>query len=304
MLILKQAWGRLKTRNPQTFGEKLRYKIARDRRGFLARTADKVAVRDYVASKVGEEILPLSYGNVSNAEELLKLDLPRNYVVKASHGSGGVVLVWEGADREAPAPLPRSGWGRVAVHPDHVRIQDLIPTCQEWLCQAYGDPLGEWFYAEIPPRIFVEELLVDQQGNLPPDYKLMVFHGICQWVQVDSSRFSEHRRDLFLPDWTHLPVDFKHPRADLPPGAPPNLARMLELAGRLGEDTDFVRVDFYDLGDRIVLGELTHTPEAGGIVTNPPEFDEFLGQWWNPPRRYEDLPDSQAPPLTLANPKR
>jgi len=299
VLILKQAWGRFKTRNPQTFGEKLRYKIARDRRKFLTTTSDKASVRDYVESKVGKEVLTETYGIVSDAEDLSKLDLPRNYVVKASHGSGGVVLVWEGADPETPAPSTEPGWETAVLHPDAVTVEDLIPACKQWLSQTYGDSLHEWFYQDIVPRIVVEEVLFDQRGDLPVDYKFFVFHGRCQWVQVFTSRFIDEgqgaflhvpakRSDIFLPDWKHLPVDFCYPRADTPPEAPPNLDRMLQLAGRLGEDTDFVRVDLYDLGDRIVFGELTSTPKAGGIVTQPSEFDSYLGQWWNPPPRYDD----------------
>jgi hypothetical protein len=144
----------------------------------------------------------------------------------------------------------------------------------------------EWFYKEIPPRIIVEELLQNENGGLPNDYKFFVFHGITRWTQVDSSRFFGHSRDVFTPRWNPLPVVFNHPRAATPPPPPRNLDRMFQIANELGAETDFVRVDLYDCGDRVVFGELTNCPEGGGIEMRPAEFDLYLGQWWNPPPHY------------------
>jgi hypothetical protein len=51
-------------------------------------------------------------------------------------------------------------------------------------------------------------------------------------------------------------------------------------------ETDFVRVDLYCIGTRIIFGELTNYPEAGGGGFNPAGFDRVLGHWWTPPKRY------------------
>ena len=52
---------------------------------------------------------------------------------------------------------------------------------------------------------------------------------------------------------------------------------MLGIAEVLGEDTDFVRVDLYDLGGRIVFGELTSYPYGGVDEFRPASFDRVLG---------------------------
>jgi teichuronopeptide biosynthesis TupA-like protein len=71
-------------------------------------------------------------------------------------------------------------------------------------------------------------------------------------VQVDFDRFAEHKRNLYSPDWTRVPSSLLHPTGgDVPKSA--NLAEMLDIASRLGEEFDFVRVDLYALGQRIVL---------------------------------------------------
>jgi len=78
------------------------------------------------------------------------------------------------------------------------------------------------------------------------------------------------------------------------PGTPAERAgietgdRIVEVAEALGQETDFVRVDLYETGDRVVFGELTNYP-SGGEKNNftPPSYDDELGRLWTVPRRYE-----------------
>lgn len=55
---------------------------------------------------------------------------------------------------------------------------------------------------------------------------------------------------------------------------------MISIAEQLAGDIDFVRVDLYDAGERIVFGELTNYPWGGIPIWNP-AFDEWLGSWWH-----------------------
>ncbi|CAM3752254.1 hypothetical protein NOZE110980_13855 [Nocardioides zeicaulis] len=61
---------------------------------------------------------------------------------------------------------------------------------------------------------------------------------------------------------------------------------MLALAERLGQGTDFVRVDLYAVDGRIVFGELSSFPAGGDSPFEPASFDEVFGSHWTPPRRY------------------
>ena len=47
------------------------------------------------------------------------------------------------------------------------------------------------------------------------------------------------------------------------PSKPTNFQLMLEYAEILAEDFEFVRVDLYDVNDRIYFGELTFSPNGG-----------------------------------------
>jgi hypothetical protein len=44
-----------------------------------------------------------------------------------------------------------------------------------------------------------------------------------------------------------------------------------------------VRVDLYAIGERIVVGELTHYPTGGNKSFDPPEWDAKLGALWPEP---------------------
>jgi hypothetical protein len=67
---------------------------------------------------------------------------------------------------------------------------------------------------------------------------------------------------------------------------PRHLDRMLKAAAALGAPTDFVRVDLYECGDRVIFGELTNYPGAGRERFLDPTLDARLGQWWHVPKRY------------------
>src|SRR5262249_24736113 len=118
---------------PVTFTEKMRYKLARDRRPLLTTFADKVGVRDYVESKVGGHVLKELFLVTDNPRSLPKEDLPREFALKASHGSGGCVIVGEHVPSSEELPQPPVGWARLQVHPDNVDWRILRRLCGEWL---------------------------------------------------------------------------------------------------------------------------------------------------------------------------
>ena len=55
---------------------------------------------------------------------------------------------------------------------------------------------------------------------------------------------------------------------------------MRAIAERLSSEFAFVRVDLYSLGERIVVGEMTHYPTGGNKSFEPPDWDDSLGALW------------------------
>ena len=276
-----------RTRNPRTFREKVRYKMLRDRRALVVTFADKAAVRDYVAEVVGQQYLPNAYAIVDDPAALYDVSLPDSYVVKPTHGSGAAIVVSERAPLESRLPAKSGSWVYRHVAAEFAPRADVVRIAGEWVAQLYGQgPNREWVYGRIPRRIIVEEMLATSDGSIPDDYKFFVFHGKCEFVQVDSGRFGRRTQDFFLPDWEHLPLSAGPPWANPAPAQPVCLAEMIALAERLGAGTDFVRVDLYDVDGRIVFGELTSFPAGGDSPFDPESFNEVFGRPWTVPRRY------------------
>lgn len=276
-----------RTRNPHTFREKVRYKMLRDHRDLVVTFADKAAVRDYVAEAIGRQYLPHAYAIVDDPTALYDVSLPDSYVVKPTHGSGAAIVVSDRAPLEARLPPEPWGWVYTHVAAEFAPRADVVRIARGWVAQLYGQgPNREWVYGRIPRRIIVEEMLATADGSIPDDYKFFVFHGKCAFVQVDSGRFGRRTQDFFRADWQHLPLRAGPPWADPEPVKPDCLREMIDVAERLGADTDFVRVDLYDVDGRVVFGELTSFPAGGDSPFDPESFNEEFGRPWTVPRRY------------------
>ncbi|WP_291042544.1 ATP-grasp fold amidoligase family protein [Herbiconiux sp.] len=276
-----------RTRNPQTFTEKVRYKMLRDHRPLLVTFADKAAVREHVAERIGSAYLPQAFAVLDDPAELLRLELPERYVVKPTHGSGAAIVVSPEAPADAELPPARWSWVYRHVRPEAARRELLVGIAEHWATQLYGQgPNREWAYGRVPPKVIVEEMLEGEGGGIPDDFKFFVFHGRCHHIQVDAGRFEGRTQDFHRPDWEHLPLSGGPPWIDPPRPRPDRLDEMIAVAERLGEGTDFVRVDLYLLPDRIVFGELTSYPAGGDSPFEPASFDAEFGRPWTVPRRY------------------
>ena len=244
---------------PSTFNEKVLFRKIFDRRPILTQFHDKLRVRDYVAERLGDGVLPKLLVATERPETIPFDVLPDKFVVKPSHASGLVTIVTDrrGIDREA-----------------------IIAECRAWLRTDYYRQTRERVYRDIPRRIMVEAFIDDGTGGAPNDYKFFVFDGKVRLIQVDAGRFAEHRRSFFDTDWRRL--DFTllyHPIAgDVP--RPPHLAQMVAAAERLGQGIDFIRVDLYDTEPRFYFGEITTCPGSGLERFHPVEYDRHVGAFW------------------------
>lgn len=281
-------WWRLwRTRSPETFNEKVRYKMLRDHRPLLVTFADKAAVREYIADAVGDRYLPTAYAILDDPADLVGLELPESFVMKPTHGSGAVVVVSPRAPADARLPDPGGTWMYSHVRPAAADGSHLARVGAEWLEQLYGQgPNNEWAYGPVPRRLIVEELLAGPDGAIPDDYKLFVFGRRVAYISVDTGRFGGRTQDFYRRDWEHLPLSGGPPWAATPQPPPERLDEMIALAERLSAETDFLRVDLYLLADRIVVGELTSYPAGGHSPFIPESFNAEFGAHWTVPMRY------------------
>ena len=113
------------------------------------------------------------------------------------------------------------------------------------------------------------------------DYKFYCFDGVAQFAYV-STGLENHataRISFVTLDWEQAPfrrTDFE-PFSQLP-RKPKHLDKMLELAKILSHEIPFVRVDFYEIDDKIYFGEMTFVPGSGMVNLEPAEWDYKLGE--------------------------
>lgn len=251
---------------PRTFNEKVQYKLMFDRRPVVRTYSDKLAVRSYVRRRDPTLALPLLLGVFDRVSDLLDRTPAPPWVMKASHGSGMVLL-------SCPPACPTPA--------------EISRRAYSWLATDYALKYWEWQYHRLPRRVMFEEFLGGAPRAAPPDYKFYVIHQRVRMITVDQDRFTNHTRTGFQPDWTEIPSQIGDtPRPSRPPEPPAHLPTMCEHAATLAGESDFVRVDLYLVHGEVYFGELTHSPSAGGIEFEDPSVDEQLGAYWQLPPSY------------------
>lgn len=266
--FLKSHGYSLNLKSPHSFSEKLVWKKIYDRNPLLPLVADKHRVRDFINFVLGEKeadkiLIPQLYVT-DKPEDIPFDDLPEEYIIKANHGSGTNIIVEKGQtiDRE-----------------------QIIKQCKEWLSKPYGYRKHEWAYQKIKRKIIVEKLLRDENGNIPKDFKIFVFHGKSVMIQVDHDRFTEHVRTLYRKDWEFIEASMKF-KMGKKIEKPSNLGKMIELAESIGSSFDFIRVDLYSINNQIYFGEMTNYPGSGMEKITPKNFDYELGKKWEVSKDY------------------
>lgn len=256
----KKMGSSLNLKCPTTFNEKLQWLKLYWRDPLLVALADKVEVRNYVSQKVGDKYLIPLIAVCRSEKEIVVAAEGRKSAIKMSHASGWNVIVSDEKNVD---------WG------------DVAKKCREWFASNYYFSSREFQYRAIPHRAVIEELLFDQSGRIPKDYKFHVFRNGSEvelFVQVDSDRFEDHTRNFFSERWESLDFGLQYKRGDPGTLRPVNFEEMKEVALILSEGFPYVRVDLYDTGDNVYFGELTFTPGAGYETFTPNNYDYLWGE--------------------------
>lgn len=239
--------------NPNTFNEKLQWLKLYDRKPEYITMVDKYKVREYISEKIGEEYLVPILGVWDNPDEIDYDSLPNQFVLKCNHNSGGVFI---------------------CNNKDEFNWIQVKKEIRKDLKKNYYFPYREWPYKNVPRKIICEEYLVDN----PNDYKFFCFNGKVEYILVCSDRFDSIKETFFDRNWNVAP--FKRPNIEIDDKIkkPINFKKMIELSEFLSKDIPFLRVDFYEVDNKIYFGELTFYPASGFSPFEPNEWDHKLGE--------------------------
>lgn len=256
--------------HPRSFNEKLNWLKLYYRDPLMTKCFDKITFKDYICEQLGEGYTVPLLGVYKTAEEIDFDKLPQQFVIKSNCGWGslqvGVVKDKSKADLDKIKQAANS-W--------------LIPW-NNYYYQSF-----EWDSKDVVPQIVVEEFVGELEGDVP-DYKFMCFNGEPKCLFVVADRRSDMALNFYDMDWNLLPFTRKYPNTKYPLKKPKNFEKMIEIARKLAQPFPFVRVDFYDLEDRLYVGELTFMPGGGVEAFDPVEWDYKMGELLQLPEKSED----------------
>ena len=243
---------------PRRYTEKMQWRKLFDLNPNFAMLSDKLAVREFIESRVGVEYLvPLRWSGMPTAIPFELLEPP--YVVKSTHASGHVIIVKPG---------------------EQIDTSDIREQAAAWLKICHGTRFHEPGYVGVPRRIIVEKMLAGATGGPPDEVRLFVFDGKVRVVNTVIVEAGILRNGAFhTPDWKRLGWYFSR-WIDRPFPPPQRLGDMIRIAENIGAGFDHVRVDIYDCGAQIHVGEVTLYSWSGNARFTPDEADFALGAHW------------------------
>jgi len=261
---------RLRLDHPATFDEKLIWLMLHWHHPLKTQCADKLGMRAYAESLGYGHLLVDLLGVYEKVSDIDFAALPDRFVLKCTHGCGFNLICQDKGGLD-----PREARHRLDA----------------WMNQDYAKVHGEVQYEGLHPRILCERFLDDGSGGLPPDFKLNCFHGKLLFTTVCIGRAltggctiydhydREWRKQMTISRFGLHPERW-HPQPECYP-------EMIEAAEALAKPFPYVRMDFYCVGGKPFLGEMTFTP-SGCIDTGyTDEAQRYLGGLIDLPERLD-----------------
>ena len=256
--FLSEMGYKLNLKSPQTFNEKLQWLKLYDRNPEYTKMVDKYEVREYIKEKIGEEYLIPLIGVYDKFDDIDFDKLSNQFVIKCNHDFGGLIIC---KDKN-----------RLDIETARKKINRSLKT-------NYYYSGREWPYKNVKPKILIEKYMEDSNKSDLIDYKLFCFNGIPKIVLVCSERFSSSNmcETWFDMNWKLIDMTESGHRVDSTISKPKQLKKMVELSKKLSKNIPFIRVDWYEIGDKLYFGELTFYPASGFEKFEPKEWNKKIG---------------------------
>lgn len=248
-------------KNPKTFNEKLNWLKIYDKNDYT-NMVDKYEVKKIIADKIGEQYIIPNYGVWNKFDDIEFEKLPKSFVLKCTHDSGGIVIV---KDKEKM---------------NYDEAKKKINKC---LKKNYYYESREKTYKNVKPRIIAEKYMEDKKTKELRDYKFFCFDGKVEFMYVASNRQGEGKTyfNLFTKDFKEIDVINGHPRAPYKIDKPEKYDKMIELSEKIAKGMKHVRIDWYEVDGAVYFGEMTFYHNGGFIPFIPDKYDYEFGKYLN-----------------------
>lgn len=204
-------------------------------------------------------------GEYNSFDEINIDELPECFVIKTSHFCGDSRVIKSKEDF-------KKNYNNLKNH-----FNNTLKTIYR-----NGD---EPHYKYIKPELFIEEYL----EGLVYDYKFHCIHGEVVLIMILNDKTHEFYN--YSIDWKPLRVIRSNNKLLVKNiKKPEKLQDMLEIAKKLSKEYDYVRIDLYEINNKIYFGEYTFTP--GGCIYpyfQPIQFENILSKFYNEKKIDYDL---------------
>lgn len=267
-MVYRQTFGReINLDDPHDLNEKINcLKLLYKDDPLVIRCADKYAVRDYLTEQGFGDYLNELYGAYDRPEDIDWNALPERFVLKFNKGAGMNLFCTDKASFDTSSAVKQmKRW---------YKDKTYYKTC-------------ELHYGKAKPKIICEKFLGDGKNTLPEDYKLYCINGKPVFMLICLDRGNTLKRVFFDRDYRLLDVNDDYKALTTLPEKPRYFDKMFELAEQLSAPFPIVRVDFFEVGGRLYIGELTFTPQGGYLRYNQKWLDK-LGEELTIPARNKE----------------
>ena len=254
-------------KRPKSFNEKINWLRLNYCNPAEVAVDDKAGVKNYVKEVLGEEYVIPTLGIYDDVNDIDFDKLPEKFVIKTTVNSTGRGITV---------------------------VKDKSKLDQDYLKYTYVDYMQEWQTASKPflfptnpkikPRVIIEEYcpLLDEEDC---DYEFFCFHGEPKFFYIANSFAKNTTQEsqvitFYDLEGNQLPLTYaKHHRSSVQKlEKSANFDRMIEFAKKLSAPFPFVRVDFYDLHDKLYVGEMTFKSGGGFSKFEPVDWDYRFGE--------------------------
>ncbi len=258
MLFKRKMNKNLDLKNPVTYSEKLQWLKLHDHNPLYNKLVDKYEVKEIVSKIIGEKYIIPTYGVYDDFDDIDFDKLPKSFVIKCTHDSGGLVICKDKSKLD---------------------IKEARDKINSSLNRNYYYRRREWPYKDVKPRIIIEKFIEDKKDGELRDYKFFSFNGKVTMMFIASNRqgSGDTYFDFYDRNFKHLDIINGHPNAPKKPHKPKNYELMIQLAEKLSKDMPHVRVDFYEMNGQVFFGEMTFFHWSGMMPYKPEKWDKKMG---------------------------
>lgn len=253
--------------HPRTFNEKLQWIKINDRKPIYNQLVDKYAVRSFIKKEIGEEYLIPMLGVYKKFEDIDFDKLPNQFVLKCNHDSGSVVVCRD----------------KSKFKPEQIKDKLRKPMKLNYYWNN-----REWAYKNVVKKYIVAEKFLQEKNDTTSkglvDYKFYCFNGEAKFLYISQGLEDHTTANISFFDLKGNKMPFKrmdYNGFDTPPDMPKHFEEMISIANKLAKKIEalFVRVDFYEVGEKVYFSEFTFYPCGGMMPIEPIEWDKKLGDY-------------------------